>query len=156
MTRSTIQRVDLARGADRHPRPVQLYIFSFHFPKENGFRRHATVLVRGKMGQNAAMRPAYEQAGALGHGAPFCVNIRTVPAPRPTPRLDALCRQLTAFTSFLGLLTAAAEYRPSIRLDLLGREGMILARAYDRAQSSFGDPRRAYVTGEMRTTSIAA
>ena len=63
--------------------------------------------------------------------------------------LDALCRQVTAFTSFGALLTAAAEYRPSIRLDLFGQEGAVLAEAYNRAQFDRGDPRRAFVTGEI-------
>ncbi len=155
MSRSAYRRLVLARRAERL-RPVQLHIFTFHLPVERGYRRTATVLVRGKMGANAAIEPAYEQATTLGHGAPFCVDIRTVPAPRPTPRLDALCQQLTGFTSFLALLTATAGYRPSIRLDLLGREGAFLARAYDRVQSSWGDPRRAFVTGEMPVASAAA
>ena len=63
--------------------------------------------------------------------------------------LDALCRQVTAFTSFRALLTAAAEYRPSIRLDLFGQEGAVLAEAYNRAHFDRGDPRRAFVTGKI-------
>ena len=71
-------------------------------------------------------------------------------------KMDTLCRQLTAFASFRGLLTAAAGYRPSIRLDLLGHDGKVLAEAYDRAQFSGGDPRRAFVTGEIAAASIEA
>ncbi len=126
---------------------MQLHMFLFRYPEVNGFRHEASVLVRGKMGQVAALGPAYAQAGELGHGAPFCTGIRTVPAPRPTPALDRLARRCTAFASFVALLSAPADYRPSIRLDLLGRDGAALARAYDRSQAAWGDPRRAFVTG---------
>ena len=148
MSRSMRRRAAQARRAERL-RPVQLHIFGFDYPEADGFRRAATVLVRGKMGQFAATGCAYDQAGALGHGPPFCTAISTVPAPRPTPALDALARKLTAFPTFVALLTAAAGYRPSIRLDLLGREGLALARAYDRTQAAWGDPRRAFVTGRV-------
>ena len=129
---------------------MQLHIFSYDFPAARGVRRAATVLVRGRMGQVAAIGVAGEQARALGHGAGFCTDIHTVPAPRPTPALDRLCRQHTAFPTFLALLTAAAGYRPSIRLDLLGCDGVVLALAYDRQQAAWGDPRRAFVTGDLR------
>ena len=155
MSRSTIRRAAQARRAERL-RPVQLHVFSFDFPAAGGFRRAATVLVRGKMGQDAAIGPAGEQARALGHGAAFCTDIHTVPAPRPTPALDRLCRMHTAFPSFLALLTAAAGYRPSIRLDLLGRDGDVLARAYDRQQSAWCDPRRAFITGDVPATARQA
>ncbi len=148
MSRSTRRGAAQARHAERLC-PVQLHVFSFDFPESRGFRHVATVLVRGKMGQVAAICRAGEQARALGHGAAFCTDIHTVPAPRPTPALDRLCRQHTAFPTFLALLTAAAGYRPSIRLDLLGRDGAVLARAYDRQQAAWGDPRRAFVTGEV-------
>jgi hypothetical protein len=46
------------------------------------------------------------------------------------------------------LLTAARGYRPSIRLDLLARDSLVLALAYDLQQAAWGDPRRAFVTGE--------
>jgi len=128
---------------------VQLHIVLFRYPEVSGFRREASVLVRGKMGQVAAIGPAYAQAGALGHGVPFCTGIRTVPAPRPTSALDRLTRRCTALPSFLALVTAAAGYRPSIRLDLLGRDGAVLARAYDRTQAAWGDPRRAFVSGRI-------
>ena len=108
--------------------PRELHIFSFRFPEVNGFRREATVLARGRMGQAAAIGHANDQAGVLGHGSPFCMDIRTVPAPRPTPALDALCARCTASPTFVALLTAPAGYRPSIRLDLLGRDGAV-ARA---------------------------
>ena len=151
MSRSALQRAAQARQAERL-RPVQLHVFSFDLPGPEGFRRAATVLVRGKMGQVAAIGPAGEQARALGHGAAFCTDIHTVPAPRPTPALDRLCRRHTAFPSFLALLTAAAGYRPSIRLELRGRDGVVLARAYDRQQAAWGDPRRASVTGDVPAT----
>ena len=151
MSRSALRRAAQARRAKRL-RPVQLHVFSFDFPGTRGFRRAANVLVRGKMGQVAVIGPAGEQARALGHGAAFCTDIHTVPAPRPTPALDRLCHRHTAFPSFLALLTAAAGYRPSIRLDLLGRDGAVLARAYDRQQAAWGDPRRAFVTGDAPAT----
>jgi hypothetical protein len=128
---------------------VQLHAFNFDFPKSRGFRRAAIVLVRGKMGQVAAIGPAGEQASTLGYGAAFCTDIRTVPAPWPTPALDRLCRQHTAFSTSLALLTAAEAYRPSIGLDLLGRDGTVLGRAYDRQQVAWSDPRRAFVTGDV-------
>jgi len=148
MSRSAQRRAVKARRAERLC-PVQLHMFLFRYPKVNGFRREASVLVRGKMGQIAAIGPAYAEAGELGHGAPFCTDIRTVPAPRPTPALDRLVRRCTASPNFLALLSAPASYRPSIRLDLLGRDGAALARAYDRTQAAWGDPRRAFVTGRI-------
>ncbi len=148
MSRSTYRRNAQARRAARL-RLVELHIVSFQFPEVAGFRRAGTMLVRGRMGQNAAIGPAHGRARTLGFGSPFCVGIRTVPAPRPTPALDAICRRHTAFASFLELLTAAAEYRPSIRLDLLGQDGAVLAKAYDRVQAAWGDPRRAFVTGSV-------
>jgi len=148
MSRSTRRRAAQARRAARL-RPVELHIVSFRFPELAGFRPVGIVLVRGRMGQNAAISPAHDKARALGFGLAFCVGTRTVPAPRPTPALDAICRRHTAFASFLELLTAAAEYRPSIRLDLLGQDGAVLAKAYDRVQAAWGDPRRAFVTGSV-------
>ena len=148
MSRSAHRRAAQARHAERLP-SVQLHIFSFDCPEADGFRRTATVLVRGKMGQLAAIGHAYDQAHTLGHGPPFCTGINTVPAPRPTPALDALARKLTASPTFVALLTAAAGYRPSLRLDLLGCEGLVLARAYDRTQAAWGDPPRAFVTGRI-------
>ena len=126
--------------------PDQLHIFEFRLALEGAHSRCATVLVRGRMGQNAAIGPAYEQARLRGHW-PLCTDIRTVPAPRPTPALDALCARHTAFPSFVALLAAPAGYRPSIRLDLIGRDGLVLARAFDRQQARWGDPRRAFVSG---------
>lgn len=149
MPRSAHRRAAKSRRAERL-RPVQLHTFSFDYPETDGFCLAATVLVRGRMGQLAAIGPAYDQARALGHGPPFCTGINTVPAPRPMPAMDALARKLTAFPTFVALLAAAAGYRPSIRLDLLGRDGLALARAYDRTQAAWGDPRRAFVTGCVR------
>ncbi len=148
MSRPALRRAAQARRAERL-RPTQMHVFSFDFPETRGLRRAATVLVRGKMGQVAAIGPAGEQARTLGYGAAFCMDIHTVTAPRPTPALDRLCRQHTAFATFLALLTAAAAYRPSIRLDLLGRDGAVLVHAYDRQQAAWGDPRRAFVTGDV-------
>jgi hypothetical protein len=146
MSRSAPRRAVQGRRAERL-RPVQLH--AFDFPKSRGFRRAAIVLVRGKMGQVAAIGPAGEQARTLGYGAAFCTDIHTVPAPWPTPALDQLCCQHTAFSTFLALLTAAEAYRPTIGLDLLGRDGTVLGRAYDRQQVAWSDPRRAFVTGDV-------
>ncbi len=66
--------------------------------------------------------------------------------------LDRICALHTGFRCFVDLLVAVAGYRPSIRLDLLGRDGAVLARAYDRAQERLGDPRRAFVTGVATTS----
>ena len=91
--------------------PDQLHAFEFRLAPKGLHPRFATVLVRGTMGQ----------AAAIG----------------------------TAFSSFIALLTAAAGYRPTIRLDLMGHDGLALARAYDRWQARWGDPRRAFVTGDL-------
>jgi hypothetical protein len=128
--------------------PIALHIFSFRFADAGLQQRFGTVLARGQMDQIAAIGPAYAAATQQGR-EPFCVDIRTVPALRATPLLDALCRTHTAFPSFLALLTAPAGYRPSIRLDLTGRDGLQLARTYDRAQARWGDKRRAFVTGDL-------
>ena len=52
--------------------PDQLHIFEFRLALEGAHSRCATVLVRGRMGQNAAIGPAYEQArrGELPDDAP--------------------------------------------------------------------------------------
>lgn len=134
------------RAARRYPR--QLHIFSFTRPAVDGHHEAMTVLVRGRMGQDAAIPLAGARARARVSGA-LCTDISTVAAPRPTPALDALVARRTAFPTFLALLTAAGGYRPSIRLDLLGRDGLALARAYDQQQAAWGDPRRALVTGEL-------
>ena len=134
------------RTIQRHP--DQLHIFTYRLEPGGLHPRFATVLVRGRMGQVAAMDPATAQAWRLGH-APMCVDINTVPPPRPTPKLDALCARHSGFRTFLELLTATAGYRPSIRLDLAGRDGLVLARAYDRQQQAWGDPRRACVSGAL-------
>ena len=148
MSRSPIQHAAQARRAIRR-RSTELHVFEFDASGWNSPGRAATVLVRGRRGQVAAISLAYEQARRLGHEFAFCTRVRTVPAPRPTPALDALTRRLTAFPTFVALLIAAAGYRPSIRLDLLGRDGLLLARAYDRTQAAWGDPRRAFVTGRI-------
>ena len=139
------------RTGRRHP--DQLHVCTFRdlavaIPVA-GFRQAATVLVQGRMGQTAAIGLAHDRARELGQGVAFCAGVRTVPAPRPTPGLDKLTAKHTAFPSFLALLTAAGGYRPSIRLDLLGRDGLVLARAYDRQQAAWGDPRRAFVNGDV-------
>ena len=128
--------------------PVRLHIVSFHFAPEGSARRMTTVLVRGRMNQDRAIAFAQVEAKTHGPGL-WLVDVNTVPPPRATPALDAICRKHTAFPSFLDLLTATAGYRPSIRLDLMGRDGVVLARAYDRMQARWGDPRRAFVSGEL-------
>ena len=57
MPRSAHRRAAQARRAERL-RPVQLHIFSFDYSEADGFRRATTVLVRGRMGQLAAIGPA--------------------------------------------------------------------------------------------------
>ena len=127
------------RRARRHPE--QLHIFSYRFAREGAHVTWATVLVRGRMGQVDAIGLAAAEARQRGR-EPSCTDINTVPAPRPTPALDGLVRRCTGFPTLLALLTAPAGYRPTIRLDLLGRDGIALALAYDRQQAGWGDPRR--------------
>ena len=151
MAETPTLQVRCRRSRRRRPAkrfPNQLHVFEFKLKPEGLHPRFATVLVRGRMGQNAAVDPAYAQ-GRLRGREPFCTDIRTVPTSRPTPRLDALAQRHTASPSFVALLTATAGYRPTLRLDLIGHDGLVLARAYDRWQARWGDPRRAFVTGDL-------
>ena len=150
ITGFTIQR----RRQSRRRRPVQrpseeLHIITFRTLRTDLHPQFATILVRSKMGQDAAVDLARMQAKPMFAEAPLLTDISTVPAPRPTPALDAFTRRHTSFPSFVALLTAARGYRPSIRLDLLGRDGLALALAYDRQQAAWGDPRRAFVSGDL-------
>ena len=131
----------------RHPQ--QLHILTFRSLTPGTHQRLAIILVRGRMGQDAAIGLARAQARPMAAEAPLLTGISTVPVPRPTPALDAFTRRYTAFPGFVALLTAAGGYRPTIRLDLLGRDGLMLARAYDRQQAAWGDPRRAFVSGDL-------
>lgn len=155
----TVQR----RRCSRRRRPVQrpseeLHIVTFQTLPAGLHPQFATILVRGRMGQDAAMDLARAQARPMSAEASLLTDISTVLAPRPTPALDALTRRHTAFPGFVALLTAARGYRPSIRLDLLGRDGLVLALSYDRQQAAWGDPRRAFITGQVprRATNGAA
>ena len=107
--------------------PVRLHIVSFRFAPEGPVRRMTTVLVQGRMDQCAAMTLAAAEAWTRGP-QPWLTGINTVPPLRATPALDAICRRHTASATFLALLTQPAGYRPSIRLDLMGRDGVVLAR----------------------------
>ncbi len=147
----TTGRRRVRREMGAHPMEAHVFTFSFFGPDDRRTDRLAAVMVRGKMGQIGAIPAAYEKAGTVASG-PFCIDIRTYPSralPERTKQLDRLCARHTGFRCFLDLLVAVAGYRPSIRLDLMGRDGVVLARAYDRAQERLGDPRRAFVTGEM-------
>ena len=131
-----------------HPMEAHVFTFTLYGPDDRRTGRLATVVVRGKMGHTDAIPAAYEKARMVASG-PFCVDIRTHPSrrlPERTPYLDRMCAEHTGFRCFLDLLVAAADYRPSIRLDLMGPDGMVLAKAYDRAQARLGDRRRAFVT----------
>ena len=131
-----------------HPMEAHVFTFAFFGPDDRRTGQLATVVVRGKMGHTGAIPTAYEKARMVAPG-PFCVDIRTHLSrrlPERTPHLDRICAEHTGFRCFLDLLVAAADYRPSIRLDLMGRDGMVLAKAYDRAQARLGDQRRAFVT----------
>ena len=127
------------RRARQHARcrlrdyPMEAHVFTFTFYGADDRRtgRFATVVVRGKMGHTAAIPSAYEKATAIAPG-PFCIDIRTYPSrqlPERSPQLDRICAEHTGFQCFLDLLVAAAGYRPSIRLDLMGRDGLVLAKA---------------------------
>ena len=129
--------------------PEQLHVVTFRTLPTGLHPQFITILVRGKMGQHAAMDLACAQARPMAAEAPLLTDISTVPAPRPTRALDTLTRRHTAFPGFVALLTAARGYRPSIRLDLLGRDGLVLALAYDRQQAAWGDPRRAFISGSL-------
>ena len=144
------------RSSGRRSHPLEAHVFTFRFygPDDRRTGQLGAVIVRGRMGTNGAIPTAYERAAALGPG-PFCIDIRTCPSrslPEHTPHLDRICAERTAFPRFLDLLVAVAGYRPSIRLDLMGRDGAVLARAYDRAQARWGDPRRAFITGSAQET----
>lgn len=128
--------------------PLSLHVATFRFVQEGHVQRTTTVLIRGRMSQSVAISLAGNEAQSRGR-EPWLTDIRTVAAPRATPALDAICQRHTAFRSFVELLTATAGYRPSIRLDLMGREGLLLAKAYDRKQAAWGDKRRAFVSGDM-------
>ncbi len=132
----------------RHPE--RLHAVTFRTLPTGLHPQFITIRVRGRMGQHAAIDLARAQARPMAVEAPLLTDISTVPAPRPTPALDALTRRHTAFTGFVALLTAARGYRPSIRLDLLAWDSLVLvALAYDRQQAAWGDPRRAFVTEEL-------
>ena len=55
--------------------------------------------------------------------------------------LDCITRDLHTANSFEDLLNAAGNYRPT--LDVRNSAGLMLADAYDAAQESRGDSRRA-------------
>ena len=171
----TVQR----RRCSRRRRPMQrpseeLHVVTFRTLPAGLHPQFATILVPGRVGQDATMDLARAQARPMSAEAPLLTHISTVPAPSllrsvceaaiggadrgPTPSLDALTRRHTAFPGFLALLTAARGYRPSIRLDLLGRDGLVLVLAYDRQQAAWSDPRRAFITGQVprRATDGAA
>jgi hypothetical protein len=136
------------RRRNAAPLPLALHIASFRFAPLDSHIPMTTILVRGRLDQASASHSAYAIAAGQGRG-PWLTNIRTVPPRRATPALDRICRTHIAFENFLDLLTAPAGYRPSVRLDLMGRDGLRLARAYDAAQAAWGDPRRAFVSGAM-------
>ncbi len=132
-----------------HPMEAHFFTFAFFGPDDRRTGRLATVVVRGKMGHTGAISSAYEKARAVASG-PLCVDIRTHPSrrlPERTPHLDRICAEHTGFRCFLDLLVARAGYRPSIRLDLMGLDGVVLAHAYNRIQARLGDSCRAFVTG---------
>ncbi len=64
--------------------------------------------------------------------------------PRQIERLDGLTAHITAFPSFRALVTAKRGYRPTIRRDLTGMPGDVLASAYDWFMRASGETRTAY------------
>lgn len=136
------------RGGRHAPKratgPTMLHIFSFVFEAEESFTSAATILIRSRRGHTNLIDPAYDEAHSRG-AWPFVFDINTVPTSRLTPMLDRLCRLLTAFPAFLALRTAPAGYRLSIRVDLSGPDGRILANAHDAWQTRCGDRRPASV-----------
>ncbi len=146
------QRAARARRRMRaHPMEAHVFTFVFFGPDDRRTGRLGAVVVRGKMGQTGAIPAAYDKARAIAAG-PFCIDIRTHPSralPERTPHLDRICVAHTGFRCFVDLLIAVAGYCPSIRLDVMGRDGVVLAAAYDRVQARLGDNRRAFVTGVL-------
>lgn len=59
-------------------------------------------------------------------------------------KLDRRTRRTTSFDCFASLILAKGGYRPTIRRDVLGFMGDIIAHHYDENQKACGDPRRAY------------
>ena len=58
--------------------------------------------------------------------------------------LDVIVREVSCFKSFKSLINAKGDYRPTIRVDVLGRKGEILRDAYNKSQEKRGDRRRAF------------
>lgn len=56
--------------------------------------------------------------------------------------LDCITRDKHVSQSFADLLGAAGNYRPTI--DVRNKAGLMLADAYDAAQATLGDARRAF------------
>ena len=78
---SALQAVQTLRRRAPRRRPTQrfpdqLHIFEFRLALEGAHSRCATVLVRGRMGQIAAIGPAYAQARLRGR-EPFCTGSST-------------------------------------------------------------------------------
>jgi hypothetical protein len=82
------------RRRHRYTGPALLHIFTFAFAREGLHQRLATILVRGRVDQTAAIGLAGAEAASWGR-EPWIIDIRTVPAPRATPALDAICRRHT-------------------------------------------------------------
>ena len=62
---TTTNSVVVRRSRQRRPvrrYPEELHIFTFRFSSDGPHPLYATVLMRGRMGQNVALGPAYDQA----------------------------------------------------------------------------------------------
>lgn len=79
------------------------------------------------------------------NGAPTDAD-RAIVAAITTPEIDAAVNALTAWRDLLGIVVdqgGSPNWRPS--LEVCRRPGyLLIADAYDRAQTERGDPRRAY------------
>jgi hypothetical protein len=139
MARQRQQRSATMRAARR-----LLHIFAFSYPANFGFTRKETVLIRSRSEQRTVIPEACARVRSIA-SEPFATSIRSVLAPRPTPALDRIRQRHTAFGAILALLTGPGGYRPSIRRDLMGRDGPTLARACDMHQSQWGDSRRVLI-----------
>lgn len=62
-------------------------------------------------------------------------------------QMDEITRTRSCFATFADLLNAQGNYRPTI--SIRSREDLLLALAYDAAQSARGDERRAFTAGSM-------
>jgi len=91
------------------------------------------------------MTPYLDTISITRNAAPTDAD-RAIVAAITTPEIDAAVNALTAWRDLLGIVAdqgGSPAWRPS--LEVCRRPGyLLIADAYDRAQTERGDPRRAY------------